>query len=429
MIASHAARGRGGDDVRAERPHHLNALRGRVLRHDGLRSRSRAQYDHHDAMPDVAARRLDELHAGAGLARSLARRDHGTGGAVVRSPPGFVPPSACQRAGSDVRADPAPRGGLTCGSASSRCRGTVAVMATEPNVLLSWSPPSMRWWPTAIRARLEIDNLESAALPSKRRVIEALEHLKSALSSSGSIPRTRFIATISARSSRSTSTRRITSSSIRSSERSLRPLDGPGGRSRFLRIGEGVVLALFEAIPELRRLRTRTYARPTRGSAAKNVEGDRLRVSVARGDRRLSAREPPLPRRRADDPSHHHGARTRARASTSVPARASASGSSSTTAPAWWWETTVIGNGVKLYRGVTLGALSVPASRRSEEAPSHAGRRRHHLRGRHHRGRHRHRQGSTIGETSGSRIPFRQTRRSSAGRARRRCGRRRRRRW
>ena len=57
-------------------------------------------------------------------------------------------------------------------------------------------------------------------------------------------------------------------------------------------------------------------------------------------------------------------------------------------------ETAVIGNNVKLYQGVTLGALSVAKSLASHEAPSHDRERRRHLRERDDpRRRHRHRRG------------------------------------
>ena len=147
----------------------------------------------------------------------------------------------------------------------------------------------------------------------------------------------------------------------------VRPLDGahrvaaPGG----LRRGASSSRSSGD-IPELRRLINADVRAAYDGDpAAKNVEEIVFSLPVARGDRRLPHREPALPRGRADDPAHHHRARAlRAPASTSTPARRSASASSSITAPASSSaRRRVIGNDVKLYQGVTLGALSVPRPR------------------------------------------------------------------
>jgi len=218
---------------------------------------------------------------------------------------------------------------------------------------------------------LEIDNLESAALPNKRRVIDAVEHLKSAL----------FVGFYSTRGLTRDNLRQAIAERMYAAhgmlvdqieralsydhwmKRSEKPL--PAGS------GEDVVLALFNDIPRLRRLINEdVLAAYTGDPAAKNVEEivfayPSLEAIVAYrlANPLFLAAVPMIPRiiteyahsRTGVDisPGATIGERFFIDHGTGVVIG----------------ETAVIGNDVKLYQGVTLGALSVP--RRDDNRKRH----------------------------------------------------------
>ncbi|MFO0740224.1 MAG: serine O-acetyltransferase EpsC [Labilithrix sp.] len=218
---------------------------------------------------------------------------------------------------------------------------------------------------------LEIDNLESAALPSKRRVIEALEHLKSAL----------FVGFYSTHALHRDNLRQVIAEHLYAAhhilvdqiERALSYDHWMGRAEKPLPpgSGEGVVLALFEAIPELRRLLNEDVrAAYTGDPAAKNVEEivfayPSLEAIVAYrlANRLCRAGVPMIPRIITE----HAHSRTGVDISpgASIGERFFIDHGTGVVVG----ETTVIGNGVKLYQGVTLGALSVP--RRDDQKKRH----------------------------------------------------------
>lgn len=218
---------------------------------------------------------------------------------------------------------------------------------------------------------LEIDNLESAALPNKRRVIEALEHLKSAL----------FVGFYSTRALNRDNLRQVIAEHLYAAhhilvdqiERALSYDHWMGRTEKPLPpgSGEGVVLALFEAIPELRRLLNEDVrAAYTGDPAAKNVEEivfayPSLEAIVAYrlANRLCRAGVPMIPRIITE----HAHSRTGVDISPGaiIGERFFIDHGTGVVVG----ETTVIGNGVKLYQGVTLGALSVP--RRDDQKKRH----------------------------------------------------------
>src|SRR5262245_37959213 len=121
--------------------------------------------------------------------------------------------------------------------------------------------------------QLEIDNLESAALPNKRAVIDALDHIKSSI----------FVGFYSTRALQRDNLRQAIAEHLYAAhhllvdqiERAL-TYDQRMGRSSCLLpagSGESVVLALFGEIPELRRLLDADVRAAYDGDpAAKNVE-------------------------------------------------------------------------------------------------------------------------------------------------------------
>lgn len=219
--------------------------------------------------------------------------------------------------------------------------------------------------------KLEIDNLESAALPNKRRVIEALEHLKSAL----------FVGFYSTRALQRDNLRQAIAEHLYAAhhllvdqiERAL-SYDHWVGRTETplpAGSGEGVVLGLFEAIPELRRTLNDDVRAAYEGDpAAKNIEEivfayPSLEAIVAYriANRLCRAGVPMIPRiiteyahsRTGVDisPGATIGERFFIDHGTGVVIG----------------ETSHLGNDVKLYQGVTLGALSVP--RRDDQKKRH----------------------------------------------------------
>jgi serine O-acetyltransferase len=218
---------------------------------------------------------------------------------------------------------------------------------------------------------LEIDNLESAALPNKRAVIEALEHIKSAL----------FVGFYATHALQRDNLRQAIAEHLYAAhhllvdqiERALTYDHWMGRTERILPAGSGedVVLALFKDIPELRRLVNADVRAAYAGDpAARNVEeivfsypSIEAIVAYRIAHRLARAGVPIIPRiltehahsRTGIDihPSAQIGERFFIDHGTGVVIG----------------ETTVIGNDVKLYQGVTLGALSV--SRRDDNQKRH----------------------------------------------------------
>ena len=210
--------------------------------------------------------------------------------------------------------------------------------------------------------QLEIDNLESAALPNKRTVIEALEHVKSAI----------FVGFYA--------TQALTRDNLRQGiaehlyaghhmlvdqiERALTYDHRMGRTSCRLPTGSGesVVLSLFAELPELRRLINADVRAAYEGDpAARNIEevvfsypSIEAVVAYRIANRLHRAGVPMIPRIITE---HAH-------AQTGIDISPGA-----TIGERFFidhgtgvviGETTEIGNDVKLYQGVTLGALSVP---------------------------------------------------------------------
>ena len=216
---------------------------------------------------------------------------------------------------------------------------------------------------------LEIDNLESAALPNKRRIIEALEHLKSAL----------FVGFYATRALHRDNLRQAIAEHLYAAhhilvdqiERALSYAVGRTDKPLAPGSGEGVVLALFEAIPELRRLlNDDVRAAYTGDPAAKNVEEivfayPSLEAIVAYrlAHRLCRAGVPMIPRIITE---HAH---SRTGVDISPGATIGERFFIDHGTGVVIGETSVIGNDVKLYQGVTLGALSVP--RRDDQKKRH----------------------------------------------------------
>ncbi len=218
---------------------------------------------------------------------------------------------------------------------------------------------------------LEIDNLESAALPNKRAVIEALEHIKSAL----------FVGFYATHALQRDNLRQAIAEHLYAAhhllvdqiERALTYDHWMGRTERILPAGSGedVVLGLFKDIPELRRLINADVRAAYAGDpAARNVEeivfsypSIEAVVAYRIAHRLARAGVPIIPRiitehahsRTGIDihPNAQIGERFFIDHGTGVVIG----------------ETTVIGNDVKLYQGVTLGALSV--TRRDDNGKRH----------------------------------------------------------
>lgn len=215
---------------------------------------------------------------------------------------------------------------------------------------------------------LEIDNLESAALPNKRRVIEALEHIKSAL----------FVGFYATRALHRDNLRQTIAEHLYAAhnilvdqiERALTYDHWMGRTETALPVGsgEGVVLALFDALPELRRLINADVRAAYEGDpAAKNVEeivfaypSIEAIVAYRIANRLCRARVPMIPRIITE---HAH---SRTGIDISPGAQIGERFFIDHGTGVVIGETSVIGNDVKLYQGVTLGALSVP--RRDEDS-------------------------------------------------------------
>jgi serine O-acetyltransferase len=208
---------------------------------------------------------------------------------------------------------------------------------------------------------LEIDNLESSALPNKRSVIEAFDRLKHAI----------FMGFYSTRTLTKESLRQAVAEHLYAAhcklvdqiERALTYDHWMGRSDRKLPAGSGedVVLSVFRELPELRRLVNADVRAAYDGDpAAKNVEEivfsyPALEAIVAYriANRFHRAGVPMIPRIITEhahsrtgidiNPAAQIGDRFFIDHGTGVVIG----------------ETSVIGNDVKLYQGVTLGALSV----------------------------------------------------------------------
>jgi serine O-acetyltransferase len=217
----------------------------------------------------------------------------------------------------------------------------------------------------------EIDNLESAALPNQRRVIEALEHVKSAL----------FVGFYATRTLNKDNLRQAIAEHLYAAHHLLvdqieRALSYDHwmrrtGKAPPKGSGEGVVLSLFNDIPELRRLLSEDVRSAFAGDpAAKNVEEivfayPSLEAIVAYriANRLYRAGVPMIPRIITE----HAHSRTGVDISpgATIGERFFIDHGTGVVVG----ETSVIGDDVKLYQGVTLGALSVP--RRDDQKKRH----------------------------------------------------------
>lgn len=218
---------------------------------------------------------------------------------------------------------------------------------------------------------LAIDNLASAALPNKRALIEALEHVKPVL----------FMGFYGKRSLGPDNLRQGIAEHLHAAyhlfveqiERALRYDQQQSSASAQCAIGAGeeVVLAMFQGLPELRRILNADVIAAYEGDpAARSVEEvvfsyPSIEAVVAYRVAHHFARSgvPMVPRILTEyahektgidiSPGARIGERFFIDHGTGVVIG----------------ETAVIGNDVKLYQGVTLGALSVP--RRNENEKRH----------------------------------------------------------
>ena len=219
--------------------------------------------------------------------------------------------------------------------------------------------------------KFEIDNLASAALPNKRAVIDAFERVKHAL----------FMGFYSTRALSKDNLRQGLAEHLYGAycvlveqiERALTYDHWMGRSDRVLPAGSGeeVVLALFRDIPELRRLINADVRAAFDGDpAAKNVEEivfsyPSLEAIVAYrvANRLFQAGVPMIPRIITE---HAH---SRTGVDINPGARVGERFFIDHGTGVVIGETSVIGNGVKLYQGVTLGALSV--ANREEQGKRH----------------------------------------------------------
>ena len=208
----------------------------------------------------------------------------------------------------------------------------------------------------------EIDNLESAALPNKRAIIEAFHHLEHVL----------FMGFYSRRALNADNLRHGVAEHLYAAhgllveqiERALTYDHWMGRTDRVLPAGSGeeVVLALFDAIPELRRLLNLDVVAAYDGDpAAKNIEEivfsypSVQAITAHRIAHQLCRSGVPMIPRIISE--HAHAATG---IDISPGARVGESFFIDHGTGVVIGETSLIGNNVKLYQGVTLGALSVP---------------------------------------------------------------------
>jgi serine O-acetyltransferase len=224
---------------------------------------------------------------------------------------------------------------------------------------------------TSYGGPLEINNLASAALPNKRAVTEAIDHLKHALLMG--FYSTRTLTADNLRQAIAEHMYAAYSVLVEQIERALTYDHWMGRTDRNLPAGSGeqVVLALFGDLPEIRRLLNADVRAAYDGDpAAKSVEeivfsypSIEAIVAYRIAHRLFLAGVPMIPRiiteyahsRTGIDisPGAQIGERFFIDHGTGVVIG----------------ETCVFGNDVKLYQGVTLGALSVPD--RDEQGKRH----------------------------------------------------------
>jgi serine O-acetyltransferase len=210
--------------------------------------------------------------------------------------------------------------------------------------------------------KLEIDNLESAALPNKRAVTEAFEHLKHAFLMG--FYSTRALSKENLRQGVAEHLYAAYCVLVEQIERALRYDHWMGRTEHKLPKGAGeeVVLALFKGIPEIRRLiNADVHATYEGDPAARNIEeiifsypSIEAVIAYRVAHRLFRAGVPMIPRIITEhahartgidiNPGAEIGERFFIDHGTGVVIG----------------ETSVIGNDVKLYQGVTLGALSIP---------------------------------------------------------------------
>ena len=210
--------------------------------------------------------------------------------------------------------------------------------------------------------QLEIDTLESAALPNKRAVIEALEHLKSAMLMG--FYATRALDRDNLRHGIAEHMYAAHHLLVDQIERAL-TYERWIGRAEAMPpagSGEEVVLELFRAIPELRRLLDADVRAAYQGDpAAKNVEevvfsypSVEAIAAYRIANRLCRAGVPMIPRIISE---HAH---SRTGIDISPGAEIGERFFIDHGTGVVIGETAVLGDDVKLYQGVTLGALSVP---------------------------------------------------------------------
>jgi len=209
---------------------------------------------------------------------------------------------------------------------------------------------------------LEIDNLESAALPNKRAVIDAIDRLKHALFMG--FYSTRALTKGNLRESLRDHMKAAYCTLVEQIERALTYDQWMGRADRRLPAGsaEDVVLGLFRDLPEVRRLLNADVRAAYDGDpAAKSVEeivfsypSIEAIVAYRIAHRLFRAGVPMIPRIITE---HAH---SRTGIDISPGAQIGERFFIDHGTGVVIGETCVFGNDVKLYQGVTLGALSVP---------------------------------------------------------------------
>jgi serine O-acetyltransferase len=209
---------------------------------------------------------------------------------------------------------------------------------------------------------LEIDNLESAALPNKRAVTEAVDRLKHVIFMG--FYSTRALGRSNLRDALAEHMTCAYAALVEQIDRALTYEHWMGRSDRKLPAGAGeeVVLSLFRDLPELRRLVNADVRAAYDGDpAAKNIEeivfsypSIEAIVAYRIAHRLFVAGVPMIPRIITE---HAHG---RTGIDISPGAQIGERFFIDHGTGVVIGETSVFGNDVKLYQGVTLGALSVP---------------------------------------------------------------------
>lgn len=220
------------------------------------------------------------------------------------------------------------------------------------------------------RAQREIDNLESAALPNRRAVIAAVHHLEPVLYMGFySVKPLTFDTLRESVAEHLNPAKEVLCDQIRRAVTYEQRRGGPVPREQYW--GDQVVLELLKALPRLRELLSRDVQAAFDGDpAAKSIEevifsypGVRAITAHRIAHQLYLAGVPMIPRIISEY----------AHSETGIDIHAGASigegffvdhGTGVVIG-----ETTVIGRNVKLYQGVTLGALSVSRSKRDAGGP------------------------------------------------------------